>query len=460
MKKEEVTFRKKDLEEYPRLVELKIGKEVIALEGTIYAGMKGRIVDLRYDLEDRGTKNPGILEIEVDFDYLPTFYYKVNFQPLGLKQSNVNIKSVIMSEEYVGLRASDEFWYSLQNKKVCELCGKIENNGIVKDAFYYCKTCHKIQELLDFSNQVIFDSKGLAEEVSSYDGKLCEVLGFQLDNVDIRETGLMFDVKVGERTYINAFIHELHLADLAIDPKHVQGVDFYDLETLCRGVKEKGSKGLFRLFNGVKVKQGGRALNIQLEEIPFFVHENIALENFFIQNNISVLGYLDKGEVKDNTRRLVLLADTNEYRQKYYATVEVEENDGGRSLNYFMDTLKPYKENIALVERIEGLVPSLKTIDGYVRTRDNLDCYPIFRKAKMFLEKLTFQEAEECIKKLIGPKILDNKECFLLRVGKVTVFDNKECFGRWLSEASIFSGVVIELTTAKIVIVEKTGYDL
>lgn len=115
-----ITFKKEELKKYPLLEKLDAGVEVIALKDSHYEGLKGEIIELNYNKEDRVSENECIVEIIVDFEE-PTAHDRAT------KYASLNgtsVESVVMTEDgEIAFLFDESYGYQLlTGQLVCEWC--------------------------------------------------------------------------------------------------------------------------------------------------------------------------------------------------------------------------------------------------------------------------------------------------------------------------------------------------
>ena len=115
-----LTFKKEELERYPLLEKLEIGTEVLALKDSPYENLKGEIVELNYNKEDRVSENDCIIEIVVDFEEPSTNDRLTKYACLN----GTSVENVVMTEEgEIAFLFDDANGYQLlTGQLVCEWC--------------------------------------------------------------------------------------------------------------------------------------------------------------------------------------------------------------------------------------------------------------------------------------------------------------------------------------------------
>lgn len=101
-----IKFKKEEIEKFEGIQDIEVGGFVRANENTVYDGLIGTIIELRYG-EEKETDNDSILEIIVDFEE------KQNMDQLYPELNGTSVKSVIMGED-------DLHYYDRSMKEITE----------------------------------------------------------------------------------------------------------------------------------------------------------------------------------------------------------------------------------------------------------------------------------------------------------------------------------------------------
>lgn len=461
-KNEEFKFKVEELKVYPYLEKLHIGQSVIALEGDIFEGMKGEIVGINYNKEDRETENESVVEIVVSFDErdFTQLRFKKNFEAHYETMEDVSIDYVVMDEETIGILDMCGLNYkTLKGESVCMDCGKVlvDKQVYVENSDRLCEGCFHVRGLFNPLAIVTYDSHGIDSQLKKYDGQRCIVLGYQLQNVDIQEVGLMFNVRMQDGKVIEAFQDELQVDHLTFEGKDEGTYPLYDLEVLCKGVQQKGPVGIYKLLKEQNDLNYNGFMEISMiDQKEVLVYESEHLQDLFIQNNIEEHGYVEDVIPSAEGRKVMLLCDTEECGYNYYATVEVQEvvNRKGDTLPneivYYMNTLTSYREDVALAERLEACLTEKNLLDEHVREQDEFsDNQAMYAGAACLLAEMSFEEALECGRKVAQSEIFCEERFFLQYTGELEVYSGKDDFA---SNANLtIPSVIVELTSGKIV---------
>jgi hypothetical protein len=114
-----IKFSKVELKAFPHLESIQSGLAVIALKGSDYEGLKGRISEVKYGA-DKETENETILDIYVDFEE-PEYTSVETTHP---HLNGTSISDVICGEDELGFlfQEEDSFHKTADGKAVCPHC--------------------------------------------------------------------------------------------------------------------------------------------------------------------------------------------------------------------------------------------------------------------------------------------------------------------------------------------------
>jgi hypothetical protein len=114
-----IKFTKVEEKAYPKLGQIEVGLQVIALKECDYEGLTGRICDIKYG-KDKETENETILDIYVDFEE----HDYASVESTHPHLNGTGISEVICGEDEVGFKFSedDTFFTTAEGKAVCPNC--------------------------------------------------------------------------------------------------------------------------------------------------------------------------------------------------------------------------------------------------------------------------------------------------------------------------------------------------